>query len=148
MSTSPRLREYGLGEQAVATLAGVQPSTVHKIATGARTRIHVDTQRRILAARFDLDQLPGHWQIDVKGTQRRIRALASIGWASSHLSQRLGLARNALSLHMEPGCRYVTAARARRVRDLFDELGMTPGPSQRAVGHALQAWLGAAARVG
>jgi hypothetical protein len=64
----------------------------------------------------------GRWEhrVDATGTRRRVQALAWCGWSLARLSARLGgdesLARKILRR------RQVTAATARAVRELYDEL--------------------------
>jgi transcriptional regulator with XRE-family HTH domain len=68
--------------------------------------------------------------IDGTGTNRRLQALAALGWSQSELASRLGFTfQNVSRLATEARVNRDTAA---KVRALYDELSMTPGPSVRA----------------
>jgi lambda repressor-like predicted transcriptional regulator len=61
------------------------------------------------------------------GTQRRLQALMRCGWSLGLLSARLGQSRQVLRLTLHRSER-VTAATARAVRELYDELWDQPPP--------------------
>lgn len=66
--------------------------------------------------------------IDPTGTIRRIHALMAIGWTTTQLGQRIGYGSTALNQITR--CReWVMRETADKVRTLYDELSMTPGPS-------------------
>ena len=68
--------------------------------------------------------------IDGTGTNRRLQALAALGWPQSELASRLGFTfQNVSRLALEGRVNRDTAA---KVRALYDELSMTVGPSKRA----------------
>jgi hypothetical protein len=135
------LREYGISRDAVAALAGLHEGLVEQLTCPGhhqyRTSIRRETEERILAARFDLDALPGNMQLDVAGTQRRIRALSCMGWGQVYLAERLGITVAAVGSYLTPTRRYVTVAVARRIRDLYAELEHKRGPSQRVAARAV-----------
>jgi hypothetical protein len=79
-------------------------------------------RKRLLHGR----QPPGY--IDGTGTRRRVQALAAIGWPAHLLAAELGLA-DGRSVRQLGNGRKVTPAVAARVRQLYDRLSMTPGPS-------------------
>ena len=64
----------------------------------------------------------GRWDgwLDATGTQRRVQALMRNGWSMALLSARLGCTRQVL--RMKLGRERVTAATARAIRGLYDEL--------------------------
>ena len=127
------LRRFGLGHRAIAHLTGLSDrlieQTVSPGESAYRKWIHRDTEAAILAARFDLDALAPHHQIDSCGTVRRIRALARMGWSQTYLAQRLGISVQGVAKFLQPNKRYITVRNARAVRDLYDELAWQWGPS-------------------
>lgn len=70
--------------------------------------------------------------IPVTGTRRRIRALQRMGWSADLIAQRLGhqarQPRDSIR-NMLYEATYVTRSMAERVARVYDELCMTPGPS-------------------
>lgn len=126
-----RLRAAGLGWKRTASLAGVSVSTVSKLLYGSRTRGMSPTQRvrpstatAILAVHADLDTVADKACIDAAGTRRRIQALACLGWSLGEQARRLGwTTQNYSALQTRT---QVIARTARLVRDLYDELAMTP----------------------
>jgi hypothetical protein len=130
------LREYGISNAAIGFLAGMHEGMIEQITHPLhRHRIRRETETVILRTRFDLDALEPRMQVDVAGTQRRIRALSAIGWSAAELSRRLGYrpGTGALSSLLSLRRRYVTAGTARAVRDVYAELSTIPGGSDRAV---------------
>ncbi len=70
------------------------------------------------------------------GTQRRLWALARIGWSWPALAERLGVTDRWPSLLANQWTPTVSRETERRVRELYDLLSLTPGPSPRAAGWA------------
>jgi hypothetical protein len=126
--------DHGISLAAVGRLAGIQTSMVEHLCNPGHSQyrrwITRDTARRILDARFDLDQLDDRMQIDVIGTQRRIRALCRVGWSQILIAERLGISPKAVGFYLNPNRRYVTARVARSIRDLYAELESRRGPSE------------------
>lgn len=132
------LKACGLGDRRIAELAGVARNNVREVLTGRAGRGRSERLLRrnaeaILAVRPD--PAPGT-AVSSCGTVRRLRALVAIGWTQSTLCDRLGVLPG-------NGCRifrgeqdYVSQLTAERVRKLYDELAMLPGPSDRARSHA------------
>jgi len=103
-------------------------------------RLHVDTAAAVLDLRVDLDRVPAAALLSAAGTRRRLEGLAAVGWPLALLDDLLGLPINTLSQWRRR--RRVTAAHARRVRAVFDDLSMQPGPSRVARRRARSAgWL-------
>lgn len=137
------LKAAGVGERRIADLAGVSRSAITKMLNGSASRgsgpsrqIASSVSTRLLA--IPLPDTANHAAIADKalvaaaGTVARLQALVSAGYSRSQLAARLGItAANATRL-FDPGTQRVTAATARRVVALFDELKDTPGPSPRA----------------
>jgi transcriptional regulator with XRE-family HTH domain len=127
-----------MGDRRIAELAGVPRNSIKEILSGRPGRAPAEkllgrNAEAILAV--EPDPAPGT-NVTACGTVRRLRALVAIGYTQSYLCERLGVLPG-------NGCRifrgeqdFVTAATAHRVTELFTELSMTPGPSQRSRNHA------------
>jgi hypothetical protein len=131
------LRQWGLSYDAVSHLAGLSEGMVEQIClpghNAYRHTIRRETEQAILSAAFDLDDLLDHFQVDICGTQRRIRALRRIGWPQEYIASRLGISSSVVGQLLGPQYRYVGVGRARAIRDLYAELHMKLGPSQFSV---------------
>ena len=129
------LAACGIGWKRAAVLAGIGNGTVSKILYGGpgerppTRRIRPETEAAILATLPSLDLLPGGVTVGATGTQRRIKALVATGWSQAKLAARLGMtpANFGNLLHQRA---QVTAATARAVRDLYDELWNTSPPQE------------------
>lgn len=68
--------------------------------------------------------------IDGTGTRRRLQALVAIGWAAPEMARRLGVGQAVITrLYQQQRVNGKTAA---AVRQLYDSLWSTPGPSWRS----------------
>jgi hypothetical protein len=78
--------------------------------------------------------------IDATGTVRRLQALAAMGYTHADLAPELGWkGANAVAKTLKQ--RRVTPGTAKRVREAYDRLCMTPGPSRLAERRARNAGL-------
>ena len=68
--------------------------------------------------------------VDSTGTRRRIRALAAMGWPLAELGRIVGVSYHTVWSWTDSA--RVRADTAETVRQLYDKLAMTPGPSRRA----------------
>lgn len=66
------------------------------------------------------------------GIQRRIRALCAFGWSIAEQSRRMGITDARALSHIAHRKRHVYAATHHRVVALYEQLQMTPGPSDHA----------------
>jgi transcriptional regulator with XRE-family HTH domain len=127
------LQAQGLGWQRIAELAGVAPPMVSSMLYGRSGRaptgkIRTATAEALLAFRPALDDLPGTSPVDAAGTRRRLRALAVAGWSAQCLAGYLGTDRAQAARIVRGAVPRVTAATARAVRALHDELWNRPPP--------------------
>lgn len=100
-------------------------------------RAHADTRADYRRRRY-LHHAP--LKVDATGTRRRIQALAAIGWSLAAQSQRLGWKPS--TAHAVSSRSWVWPQTAEKVRGLYDELSMVPGPNNRARGEAARkGWL-------
>lgn len=127
------LSEAGLGYKRVAALAGVSVTSVSKLLFGCAARDMGPTKRMrpegaasIMAVRADLDTLAAGANIDAAGTRRRAQSLACLGWSLGEQARLIGwTTQNYCTLQTRPR---VSVGTARAVRDLYDQLSMTPAP--------------------
>jgi hypothetical protein len=82
----------------------------------------------------------GPFKVSAVGTQRRLQALAAIGWSSRVVAGRLGVTPQTLRrLHEQV---HVWTTTRDRVAAVYDELSMTPGGCRRAQTWAVKrGWL-------
>jgi transcriptional regulator with XRE-family HTH domain len=131
------MQARGLAFERVAQLAGVNPRVVGHLLYGSPAkglpparRIRPATAQALLAVRPT--DLPSAGWVAAAGTQRRLRALAAIGWSAPRLAERLGMNPVALSRLMTRDKQRVTAITAAKARALYDELWNTSGPWPKA----------------
>jgi hypothetical protein len=110
----------GDGDPRHGKVAGYMAACPCAPCRAAKTRY--EKWRRVHGQPLRINSLP---------TQRRIRALAAIGWPFSELSRHLGFRGKEYPQQLLRRPR-VNVATARKVADLYDRLSMTPGPSQEA----------------
>lgn len=127
------LQAQGLGWQRIAELAGVAPPTVSSMLYGRAdrpptARIRTATAEALLAFRPALDDLPATAPVDAAGTRRRMQALAAAGWSAQRLAGYLGADRAHAGRIIRGDNPRVSAATARAVRGLYDELWDRPPP--------------------
>lgn len=139
-----KLQAAGLRPAQVAELAGVSAATVRNVGQAERERISAAVEHAILAVPIPErpgDVAPDHALVPVLGARRRVQALIAHGYPQSHLARELGInpsSSTMCSLIGRPNTanggtgQTITAHRERAIRDLFDRLQMTPGPSDRA----------------
>ncbi|MGI5274694.1 hypothetical protein ACQEUU_37055 [Nonomuraea sp. CA-218870] len=121
------LQACDLGLRTIAAAAGIDRKRLQAILHGRtergtqpQTKIRPALAAAILAVEPSLDILPGRTIIDGAGTRRRLQALVTIGWSQAKLADRIGWTRSNFSNLIGDGP--VTAASARLVRDLYDQL--------------------------
>lgn len=116
----------------IAEAAGVSPSAVSKIASGAQVTVHHDTARRILAVSLEAQHErtnPAGFVLNT-GARRRIEALLALGWRHEDITAAMGTrTTSALVLHQVGG--WIAQATHDAVVAAYDALSMTPGPSER-----------------
>ena len=127
------LRADGLSLQRIAELSGVGQGTVNALVYGAPARqakpparLRTDTQRRLLAVRFDPASVAAGRRVDATGTRRRLQTLTALGWSVSCLA--LHTNRTVRTLRRILLAELVTADTARCVAALYEQLRTTPPP--------------------
>jgi hypothetical protein len=120
----------GIGWRRAAALAGVSTGSVSKILYGGpggrppARHIRPETEAKILAVQPSLGALGSKALVDATGPQRRLQALVAVGYSQASLGRRLGITPQNFTATMNAA--RLTAATARAVRALYDELWNVP----------------------
>lgn len=127
------LREQGFSLVRIAVLSGVGQGTINALIYGVPVRqqpptitVRSDTARRLLAVQFDPHKVAAGRRIGATGTQRRLQALATLGWSTQQQALRSELTARTLRRILSSDS--ITAASARAVRELYEHLQATPAP--------------------
>ena len=144
------LRAAGIGLPRLVELTGVPGMTLWRLTNEPnRTLTSRDVERAVLEVevptqRVDPLLAPGA-RVPVVPSQRRIRALAVVGYGQDHLLTYLGLKVGSCALNKvySAALPSVTAKRHRAIAAMFDELVWKRGPSARATRDAVRkGWWG------
>lgn len=133
-----RLHRLGLTTQMIAHAAGLDLTTIRNIKDRNTEHARIDIAAKIW--KVDHRPHPNQKLVPAIGARRRVRALNALGWPTSELAARHGLSKDSFNQSLR--CEHITYASWARVRDLYDELSGTPGPSEtsrkraHAEGHA------------
>jgi len=119
----------GWSPQAIGSAAGIAERTIrgglaHRDADGHHTWTSQVAEAIIASAPW-----PTAGRLPSTGVRRRLRALAAIGWTLDALHARSGIPMMTLSAVRSGRVETVQAANHARIRVLYDDLSMTPGPS-------------------
>jgi transcriptional regulator with XRE-family HTH domain len=125
------LSRAGIGWKRAAELAGLSTGTVSKLLFGKggrlpSRRIRPETAEAILAVHVAPASLGQGALVPADGTRRRLQALVAIGWSQARLADRLGMTPSNFGSAL--GRDRVTAATARTVERLYDDLWNRPPP--------------------
>ena len=132
-----RLRSLVADQVPLRTLGrvtGLSPTTVRKILDGDQASVQRATAARVFQVNPQdvyLAQSTGH--VPRIGAVRRVQALLAMGWPH-HALGAAGITHSAQIICAAGDL--ITAARWRQVRDVYDRLSMTPGPSPETRGWA------------
>lgn len=142
-----QLEAAGVNRAQVAQLAGLGPSTISRIAQPEWENIRQQVEYAILSIEIPdraADVTAPNALVPITGARRRIQALVADGHPISHLAQELGIPDRGNSMaalvgrpdpHGHIGT-HIHAERECAVKDLFDRLQLTPGPSDQARAYA------------
>lgn len=134
-----RLHAANVGTRRIAELTGLTPVTIRVILNKDQQRVHPNTAARILAV--PVPDVPHHDSVadatlvSALGTQRRLQALVALGHTQEHICAELGVAPNAFA-RIIARQNLVTAAYARRVAAVYEQMHMTPGTSGKSTRRA------------
>ncbi|MGR3875732.1 hypothetical protein ACUXZZ_45185 (plasmid) [Streptomyces graminifolii] len=121
------MKKHGMASHVIANACGVSTAVIDNLlyAKGKQartTRLRTENAEKIMAYRPTLDDYPDAADYDATGSRRRLQALATLGWTRPALAARKGIHVVRLTTIMVAGTKMTSAATARIVRDLYDEL--------------------------
>ncbi|WOF23804.1 hypothetical protein N8K70_03750 [Microbacterium betulae] len=128
----------------VRTLREATGANVDHLIYGYTRRDGTRAEQKLVTARVartlagftpTLDHYAAHAVIDGRGTRRRLRALAAMGWSFAVIGRHLG--RIDTNVARLARARRVTAGTAREVRDLYEVLSVTPAVGETATERAM-----------
>jgi hypothetical protein len=131
----------GLGTRRISALSGVNRKAITQLlhgrpdrGTGPSVRVSAHTAARIQAIPIPAERhhlAADHTPVLAVGSTRRLQALVCIGYTQSYLAGRLGITVTNMRdvIHARRVC--VTAARARDIEAVYQELHLTPPPDGR-----------------
>ncbi len=119
----------GMSLRAISAAAGISPTAVHRLHHG-QPLVRRETAAAVLAVQpgVTLQASEGTSEpfVPALGTRRRIRALIALGWTHAEISRRSGHRTNVV---VNQQGRWVTASLHTDIARVYDDLCMTPGPS-------------------
>lgn len=132
----------GYSGAVIAEAVGMDEQIVYTLLAGGQVRLRRDYHSALLAVDRSviLARASEHARVPLVGAQRRVRALAWIGWDPVHLAEGLTDQRY-LSQVRVGAYETVAAGKHRWIAELYDRHSMTRGPSRRAEARARrQGW--------
>ncbi|NKT24506.1 hypothetical protein GS905_24800 [Rhodococcus hoagii] len=129
---------YGMNPRMIAWQAGVPDTTVRFIRDSVHQQTRVWVAERL--ARVQPLPHPNQRTVLTIGALRRTRALQALGWSARDIGDRIGMEATALTaMQRRTRIDYRTWA---RIRDVYEALSATPGPSKIArASAARKGWL-------
>ena len=121
-----RLLALGWSPLAIASACGM-PHRAMTTAIDRRSMWSYGSAKRILAH----DEWPTKGFIPAEASRRRLQALAAIGWSLGALTERFGVPTMTLSVIRGGKTESIQPAVAARIREMYAEAHMDPGPSAR-----------------
>lgn len=123
-----RLSESGLGVKRVGDLTGITYQSLQRIRNSNRKFVFADTAHRILSVPVPPNPhvlAAAGRCIPLLGTQRRVQALACLGYTNQMIGERVGVTHAMVSLWALGKQRFIHADKARAVDAMFRELQLT-----------------------
>lgn len=127
------LMAQGIGARTIAKQSGVNRETISGLLWGKSKqprsrRIRTESGRALLA----FNPKRGYF-VPTHGVTRRLRALSAMGYSSYYIADRLGVLQSSLRGLYQGTQPRTRATTFDTIEALFDELCMTPGPSNSAM---------------
>jgi transcriptional regulator with XRE-family HTH domain len=143
------LKNAGVGDRRIVELSGVSRSALQMLCRGRpganrppRTEVLSRTAEKIMAIPLDVDHRGYGVRVDSTGSLRRLRALHALGWTQTAIARHIGWTVQNLNRYFISEPDAINRSTAVAITVLFNELQLTPGPSERARRHAKkQGWL-------
>lgn len=127
-ATLRRFLEAKVPVRAIARAGGLSDTAIGTIIDGRRTHVQRATAAKVAALTLvDVYELAAG-TVPAVGAVRRVQALMALGWRKPDL-QSAGIPAAQLVTRSRPR---VTATTWHQVREVYDQLSMTPGPSPTA----------------
>lgn len=119
------LHDQGMAYEHIATAAGLRREHLDRIrcaipSRAAEQRVRHETAARILAVRYQVEQLPNTAYVPATGALRRVQALRALGWPVHELARRCGVSYRTLVMIRRQ--RVVYAATYQAIALLFEDL--------------------------
>ncbi|MDQ2852228.1 MAG: helix-turn-helix domain-containing protein [Actinomycetota bacterium] len=122
--------------RALSRNSGISAPAIHAIANGDRTHVHRKTAQQIAQLRLaDIYEQPQTGLVPKVGAVRRLHALMAMGWTKDLLTE--AGATSLPRVLSGPG-NLITLAKWREIKDVYDHLSMTPGPSPQTKRRSLR----------
>jgi len=123
------LQAAGLSTITIGLAADVPHSSIRSIMLDPqRTRVGAATAARIMALRMRESEFPPEALIPALASQRRLRALARLGWTTSAIGVRIGFSLSELAKIRLGTRKTIRADIAAAIHRAFDELRIEPAP--------------------
>ncbi|MGY1946686.1 hypothetical protein [Nocardia asiatica] len=127
------LHQLGLTNLMIGYAAGIGKATVGHIENRSTQYTLVDVATRIFTVTHHPH--PNQPTVLAIGARRRVRALNALGWPTDELAHQLGQSSRSV-LNVAISGDYTTYNMWSRIRDLYNKLSGTPGPSARTASNA------------
>lgn len=126
------LRNAGYSLFTISDMTGLDRDTLTHLGTyTSLSRVEMNTHLSIMRIPLPNGLVDGGARIPNVGTKRRLKSLMAFGYSLPILADELGMtAMNNVSNLLRQS--HVSSATAVKVKEVFDRLHMTPGPSRKA----------------
>lgn len=123
------LTDRGLTTWQIGREAGIEPSTVRRLAVGQQKTVWARTADRVLAVRLDVRVSLG--DVSSVGAVRRIRALYALGHFNHEIAAKAGISRDAVWALAAGRWPTIKVGMDDGVRAAYDQLWMSAGKSPK-----------------
>lgn len=128
------LQSIGFNYESIGIVAGIPPQTLWLAKTDGHKRMHIERAARLMAVTHVPVPAQANTKVPAIGTRRRLQALQAIGYTYASLSVEFGGVTPEAIRQYTTGT--VRGATWMRVRDVYERLSGTPGPSKVAIARA------------
>lgn len=121
------LNRAGFSWRAISEMTGLTEQGLYHIRDTYK-RVQVGTAQKVMRIPSP-EPFSGDGIVSAVGSHRRVRALQALGWTQRELESRLGWGHRRLGVIL--GRSKIAAKNAKAISDLYDQLSMTTGPSEK-----------------